>query len=115
MNEAYVKRFGNELKLVKDGAISGKYEHDVDMFFAESQLGLGSVIEVRNAFYDNAEHVLGTAYSSARFSFLIALAVLACGSGSQRRADHDGSPPRLQADRRPHRHHVAACQRRRIR
>jgi len=76
MNEAYVKRFGNELKLVKDGAISGKYEHDVDVFFAESQLGLGSVIEVRNAFYDNAEYVLGTAYSSARLSFLIALAVL---------------------------------------
>ena len=37
MNEAYVDRFGKELKLVKDGAISGKYEHDVDMFFAESQ------------------------------------------------------------------------------
>ena len=31
---------------------------------------------VRNAFYDNAEQVLGAAYSSARFSFLIALAGL---------------------------------------
>ena len=41
MNEAYVDRFGKELKLVKDGAISGKYEHDVDVFFVESQLGLG--------------------------------------------------------------------------
>ena len=30
MNEAYVKRFGKELKLVKEGAVSGKYEHDVD-------------------------------------------------------------------------------------
>jgi methyl-accepting chemotaxis protein len=76
MNEAYVKRFGNELKLVKDGAISGKYEHDVDVFFAESQLGLGAIVEVRNAFYDNAEHILGAAYSSARLSFLVALAGL---------------------------------------
>ncbi len=33
----------------------------------------------------------------------------------QRRHDPDGAPPRLQADRRPHRHHVAPCQRRRLR
>ena len=76
MNDAYVGRFGNELKLVKDGSASGKYEHDVDFFYAESQKGLGSVVEVRDAFYDNAEHVLGSAYSSARFSFLVALAGL---------------------------------------
>jgi methyl-accepting chemotaxis protein len=76
MNEAYVGRFGNELKLVKDGAASGKYEHDVDFFYAESQKGLGAVTELRNAFYDNAEQILGANYSSARFSFLIALAVL---------------------------------------
>ena len=76
MNEAYVERFGKELKLVKDGAVSGKYEHDVDTFYAESQRGLGAVIEVRDAFYDNAEQILGAAYSSARFSFLIALAGL---------------------------------------
>ena len=37
MNEAYVERFGQELKLVKEGAISGKYEHDVDTYFVESQ------------------------------------------------------------------------------
>ncbi|MFL6835969.1 MAG: methyl-accepting chemotaxis protein [Bradyrhizobium sp.] len=76
MNEAYVGRFGQELKLVKDGATSGKYEHDVDTFYAESQRGLGSVIEVRDAFYDNAEQALGSAYSSARFSFLMTLAGL---------------------------------------
>jgi methyl-accepting chemotaxis protein len=76
MNEAYVDRFGQELKLVKDGAVSGKYEHDVDAFYAESQRGLGSVIEVRDAFYDNAEQILGSAWSSARLSFLIALAGL---------------------------------------
>ena len=76
MNEAYVGRFGNELKLVKDGAATGKYEHDVDFFYAESQKGLGAVTELRNAFYDNAEQILGANYSSARFSFLIALAVL---------------------------------------
>ena len=61
MNDAYVDRFGKELKMVKDGAISGKYEHDVDTFFAESQLGLGAVIDVREAFYDNAEQILGSA------------------------------------------------------
>ncbi|MCA6113559.1 HAMP domain-containing protein [Bradyrhizobium sp. WSM 1738] len=76
MNDVYVGRFGKELKLVKDGAASGKYEHNVDFFYAESQVGLGAVVEVRNAFYDNAEHVLASAYASARFSFLIALAGL---------------------------------------
>ena len=76
MNEAYVGRFGNELKLVKDGAASGKYEHDVDFFYAESQKGLGAVVDLRNAFYDNAEQILGANYSSARFSFLLALAGL---------------------------------------
>jgi methyl-accepting chemotaxis protein len=76
MNEAYVERFGKELKMVEDGATSGKYEHDVDTFYAESQRGLSAVIGVRDAFYDNAEQVLASAYSSARFSFLIALAGL---------------------------------------
>jgi hypothetical protein len=33
MQDAYVDRFGQELKLVKEGAISGKYEHDVDTLF----------------------------------------------------------------------------------
>jgi methyl-accepting chemotaxis protein len=77
MNDAYVDRFGQELKMVKEGAVTGKYEHDVDTFFAESQLGLAAVIEVRDAFYDNAEQVLGSAWSAARLSFLIALAGLA--------------------------------------
>jgi methyl-accepting chemotaxis protein len=76
MNEAYVERFGQELKLVKEGAVSGKYEHDVDAYFAESQRGLGAVIGVRDAFYDNAEQVLGSAWSAARYSFLVALAGL---------------------------------------
>lgn len=77
MNEAYVERFGQELKMVKEGAISGKYEHDVDTYFAESQRGLGTIIGVRDAFYENAEQILGAAYSSAHFSFLVALAGLA--------------------------------------
>jgi methyl-accepting chemotaxis protein len=77
MNEAYVERFGKELKLVKEGAVSGKYEHDVDTYYAESQLGLGAIIGVRDAFYDNAELILGSAWSAARLSFLIALAGLA--------------------------------------
>ena len=76
MNDAYVERFGKELKIVKDGAVSGKYEHDVDTYYAESQLGLGAIIDVRDAFYDNAEQILGSAYSSARTSFMIALAGL---------------------------------------
>src|SRR5882762_7879791 len=76
MNAAYVDRFGKELKMVKDGAISGKYEHNVDIYYAESQLGLGAVVTLRDAFYDNAEQILGNAYSSARLSFMIALAGL---------------------------------------
>jgi len=76
MKEVFVDRFGKELKLVRDGAISGKYEHDVDTYFAETQLGLGTVIGVRDAFYDNAEELLAAAYGSARFSFIVALLVL---------------------------------------
>ena len=82
MNEVYVERFGQEQKLVKDGALSGKYEHDVDTYFAESQRGLGTIVEVRDAFYDNAEQILSSAYSDARFSFLIALAGLAAVAGA---------------------------------
>ena len=73
MNDAYVERFGQEQKLVKEGAISGKYEHDVDTYYAESQRGLAAVVEVRDAFYDNAEQVLSSAYSAARVSFVVAL------------------------------------------
>jgi methyl-accepting chemotaxis protein len=76
MQEAYVNRFGQELKLVKAGAVSGQYEHDVDAFYAESQRGLGAIITVRDALYDNAEEILDAAYSVARFSFLVALAGL---------------------------------------
>ena len=77
MQDTYVDRFGQELKLVKEGAISGKYEHDVDTYFVESQKGLGTIIGVRDALYDNAEQILAAAYSSARLSFMIALAGLA--------------------------------------
>ncbi len=76
MNDAYVGRFGQELKLAKEGAVSGKYEHDENAFFVESQKGLGSVIGMRDAFYGNAEQILEQAGSSARISFLIALAGL---------------------------------------
>ena len=77
MNSDYVEGFGRELKLVKDGAASGKYEIEVDTFYADSQRGLGAVIGVREAFYDNAEQILGSAYSAARTSFAVALAGLA--------------------------------------
>ena len=76
MNDAYVGRFGQELKLVKEGAVSGKYEHDLDTFFPESQRGLAAIVEVRDAFYDNAEQLLGSAYAAARISFMIAFAGL---------------------------------------
>ncbi|KJC51936.1 HAMP domain-containing methyl-accepting chemotaxis protein [Bradyrhizobium sp. LTSP857] len=76
MNSVYVEGFGRELKLVKDGAVSGKYEHDVETFYVESQRGLGSVIGVRDAFYDNAEQILAGASSAARTSFTVALAGL---------------------------------------
>jgi methyl-accepting chemotaxis protein len=77
MNDAYVERFGQELKLVREGAVSGKYEHDIDIYFPESQRGLAAIVEVRDAFYDNAEQILNSGYSAARLSFLIALAGLA--------------------------------------
>ena len=85
LQEAYVDRFGKELKLVQAGALSGQYEHDVDTFYAESQLGLISIIVVRDALYDNAEALLASAYSDARLSFLVALlglvAVIAASAG----------------------------------
>jgi methyl-accepting chemotaxis protein len=76
MQQAYVERFGHELKLAMDGSISGQYEHDVNTFYDESQLGLGSIIGVRDAFYDHAGQILDAAYSTARASFLVALAML---------------------------------------
>jgi hypothetical protein len=68
------RSFGRELKLVKDGAVSGKYEHDMRHLLRRTQRGLGAVIGVRDAFYDNAEQILGRRSSSARTSFAIALA-----------------------------------------
>lgn len=76
MNEAYTQRFGQELKMVKDGAATGKYEHDADAFFVESQRGLNAIIAVRDAFYDHAEQMLSAAYSATRVSFMLALVVL---------------------------------------
>jgi len=85
MNSNYVEEFGREMKLVKDGALSGKYEHDVETFYVASQKGLGSIIGVRDAFYDNAEQILAGASSAARTSFTIALvgllAVLIASAG----------------------------------
>ncbi|MEK9280167.1 MULTISPECIES: HAMP domain-containing methyl-accepting chemotaxis protein [unclassified Bradyrhizobium] len=77
MNAVYVEEFGRELKLAKDGAVSGKYEHDVETYYAASQRGLGTIIGVRDAFYDNAEQILAGASTAARTSFGIALAGLA--------------------------------------
>jgi methyl-accepting chemotaxis protein len=82
MQESYVDRLGKVFKAVKAGTVSGKYEHDLDTFFVETQLGLGSVIGVREALYDNAEAVLGSAYEGARLSFAIALAGLLAVAGA---------------------------------
>jgi len=57
-NSVYIEEFGRELKLVKDGAVSGKYEHDMDTYYTATQRGLSTIIEVRDAFYDNAEQIL---------------------------------------------------------
>ena len=85
MNANYVEEFGREMKLVKDGAVSGKYEHDVETFYVASQKGLGSIIGVRDAFYDNAEQILASASAAARTSFTVALvgllAVLIASAG----------------------------------
>ena len=115
MNEAYVARFGQELKLAKDGAVSGKYEHDADTFFVESQKGLGAIIGVRDAFYDNAEQILGSA-GSVRTPQLPDRARRAHrGRDCEHRPRDHGPPPRLPADRRTHRDDVATRQRRRVR
>ena len=115
MNDIFVTRFGKELKLVKDGAASGKYEHNVDFFYAESQVALGAVVDVRNAFYDNAEQILGANYSAARFSFLIALAVLIAVAAASAGLIVMVRRRVCASDRRPDRHDVAARRRRRIR
>ena len=85
MQADYVERFGKALKLAKEGAVTGKYEVDLDTYYPESQIGLAAIITVRDAFYENAEQVLASAYSSARFSFVIALtgllAVIAVSAG----------------------------------
>src|SRR5882757_5121557 len=73
MQADYVERFGKALKLAKEGAASGKYEQDLDTYYPESQIGLAAIITVRDAFYENAEQGLAAAYSSARFSFVVAL------------------------------------------
>ncbi|MGY4478882.1 methyl-accepting chemotaxis protein [Bradyrhizobium sp. USDA 3364] len=73
MQADYVERFGKALKFAKDGAVTGKYEQDLDAYYPESQIGLAAIITVRDAFYENAEQGLAAAYSSARFSFVIAL------------------------------------------
>ncbi|WP_050422051.1 methyl-accepting chemotaxis protein [Bradyrhizobium tropiciagri] len=85
MQADYVERFGKALKFAKEGAVTGKYEQDLDTYYPESQIGLAAIITVRDAFYENAEQVLSAAYSSARFSFVIAviglLAVIAVSAG----------------------------------
>ncbi|MFT4117075.1 methyl-accepting chemotaxis protein [Bradyrhizobium sp.] len=73
MNAIYVEEFGRELKLAKEGAVSGKYEHDVETYYLASQRGLGTVIGVRDALYDNAEQILAGASAAAHASFTIAL------------------------------------------
>ncbi|MES5481996.1 HAMP domain-containing methyl-accepting chemotaxis protein [Bradyrhizobium sp. INPA03-11B] len=85
MQADYVERFGKALKFAKEGAVTGKYEQDLDTYYPESQIGLAAIITVRDAFYENAEQVLASAYSAARFSFVIAmiglLAVIAVSAG----------------------------------
>ncbi len=76
LDQDFVQLLGQELKLVKEGSVTGKYAHDVDTFYDASQIGLNAAIAVRDAFYDNAEQGLGAGYSLARLSFLIALAGL---------------------------------------
>ncbi|NEU95129.1 methyl-accepting chemotaxis protein [Bradyrhizobium uaiense] len=73
MQADYVERFGKALKLAKEGAVTGKYELDLDAYYPESQIGLAAIITVRDAFYENAEQGLAAAYSSARVSFVVAL------------------------------------------
>jgi methyl-accepting chemotaxis protein len=85
LDQEFVKLLGQELKFAKDGAVTGKFEHDVNTFYDASQRGLNAAIGVRDAFYDTAAQILDSDYSSAHFSFLIALtglsAVMAASAG----------------------------------
>ena len=71
------------------------FRSDVETYYAESQFGLASIVTVRDAFYENAEQGLAAAYSSARFSFVVALVgLLAVIAGSAGIATRASSRPR---------------------
>ena len=112
MQDAYVDRFGQELKLVKEGAISGKYEHDVDTYFVELQKGLGAIITVRDALYDNAERDSGGRLFRRPLQLHDRAARARRRDRRQLRPRDDGAAPGLQADRRYHRLDVEARGRR---
>jgi methyl-accepting chemotaxis protein len=82
LDQDFVQVLGQDLKFAKEGAVTGKFAHDVDTFYDASQVGLNAAIAVRDAFYDNAEQGLEAAYSTARLSFLIALAGLVAVAAS---------------------------------
>ena len=115
MNEAYVGRFGQELKLTKDGAVSGKYENDPDSFF----VGITEGPRLRRR---PARCLLCQRRTDPRAGRVFRTLQLPDRPRRARRrrdckrrpGDH-GPPPRLSADRRPHRDDVATCQRRRLR
>jgi methyl-accepting chemotaxis protein len=69
----YIGAFGDELKLAHQGAVTGKYQHDIATFYDESQKGLSAIMGLREAFYDSGSAFLDTASADARLGFLIAL------------------------------------------
>ncbi|MHC2756185.1 hypothetical protein ACVIU7_001246 [Bradyrhizobium liaoningense] len=114
-NAIYVEEFGRELKLVKDGAVTGKYEHDMDTYYAATQRGLGTIIGVRDAFYDNAEQILAQRIFRRPHQLHHRPWRSPCRADRQRRPDRDGPPPRLRPDRRLDDAHDTACRWRRCR
>ena len=86
MHDDYVERFGSELKLAREGAISGKYEHDVDTFYVELQVGLAAVIDgarrlLRQRRAGPGVRLFVGAFSASSIALagLIALAAASCG------------------------------------
>ena len=73
-----------QLRTTENAAdIAATLDANIQRRTQEPEFGLASIVTVRDAFYENAEQGLAAAYSSARFSFVVALVgLLAVIAGS---------------------------------
>ena len=111
-NAIYIEEFGRELKLVKEGAVSGKYEHDMDTYYTATQRGLEHHHRrprclLRQRGTDSRRCIHGRPYQLHHRT-----RGPARRADRQRRPHRHGPPPRLRPDRQPDDADVAACRRR---